>query len=429
MRTKNNHQSQLFHSLRNGKTDKVDSCVNSAKLVRFQNEEVGGDMRAMDKGKQLQAQKSKLMGASTVLSEGKTNHRPRDNNSESGMGVYKVQQAKQHKMGQLGEVHKEIPCIIIDLQMDWAMENRLDQTNQVLRNQDGVVFQKQLISTLSIIKKETEGISTQENQSLEEMENNHSEKGIALGIDFKQPQVEDESHQGSVDKWNLDLEAKLVDMPLNRITFTWSNNRDQASWAHLDRFLILQWIISWFPNLIQMGLPKCVSDHSDVVLGEPRQDWGPIPFRFYNDWLENDEMMKQAVEGWMRCKVNSPAGFFLACKTKATKRNLRNFIELKKSDLSTVKKCENRLEVVERGRLGKVGPRPLENGGLTFYRNYGKVLGLEEQRLHQKSMIKWLKEGDRNSKFFYCVANSRKRMNFIEGMNIGGVMVTGTKFS
>ena len=45
----------------------------------------------------------------------------------------------------------------------------------------------------------------------------------------------------------------------------------------------------------------------------------------------------------------------------------------------------------------------------------------EEQVWRQKSRIKWLKEGDRNSKFFHFVANGRRRRNFIGDLCFNGV--------
>ncbi|KAK3197866.1 hypothetical protein Dsin_021281 [Dipteronia sinensis] len=75
------------------------------------------------------------------------------------------------------------------------------------------------------------------------------------------------------------LKAKVVDFPMQESCFTWSNNRERASWERLDRFLVSPIILSWFPNLIQKDLPINLSDHNTITIGESCMDWGPIPFR------------------------------------------------------------------------------------------------------------------------------------------------------
>ncbi|KAK3218052.1 hypothetical protein Dsin_012022, partial [Dipteronia sinensis] len=67
------------------------------------------------------------------------------------------------------------------------------------------------------------------------------------------------------------------------------------------------------------GLPRCVSDHSVVTIGEPREDWGPTPFWFHNNWLEDVEMMQLARDEWKQCKVTGSQGFVLSAKLKLSK--------------------------------------------------------------------------------------------------------------
>ncbi|KAK3230851.1 hypothetical protein Dsin_002732 [Dipteronia sinensis] len=80
-----------------------------------------------------------------------------------------------------------------------------------------------------------------------------------------------------------------VDLPLHGIPFTWSNNRVEGIWTRLDRYLVSQIILSWFPNIVQRGLPRSISDHSVIILSVSNDNWGLNTFRFFNGWLEDNK--------------------------------------------------------------------------------------------------------------------------------------------
>ena len=48
------------------------------------------------------------------------------------------------------------------------------------------------------------------------------------------------------------------------------------------------------------------------------------------------------------------------------------------------------------------------------------MLRNDDKMWSQKSRIQWLKEGDKNTKNFHCLANGRRRMNFVGNMKING---------
>ena len=144
------------------------------------------------------------------------------------------------------------------------------------------------------------------------------------------------------------LQARVIDLPLRGSSFTWSNNREVASWARLDRFLISPQILSWFPNLLQSVLPRSVSDHNAITLGVPKVDWGPVPFRFYSNWLEDRDLMKQAMNGWNGCSVKGSNGRILAAKLRASKTSIKNCLPARKNDSFDIKIFEDRLSDLDR---------------------------------------------------------------------------------
>ena len=45
---------------------------------------------------------------------------------------------------------------------------------------------------------------------------------------------------------------------------------------------------------------------------------------------------------------------------------------------------------------------------------------LDETSWRQKSRVQWLKEGDNNTKFFHKIANSNRRRNYMEKIEVEG---------
>ncbi|KAK3198971.1 hypothetical protein Dsin_022386 [Dipteronia sinensis] len=133
-------------------------------------------------------------------------------------------------------------------------------------------------------------------------------------------------NMGSIRNFSTFLHrARLIDIPLRGMTFTWTNFRDRASWARLDRFVISPSVLNWFPRLIQRGLAGCLSDHNAILIGEPVDDWSPCPFRFYNGWLEDKDLMKEAVLGWNSGTQGGSKSKILSEKLKATKHIHKNW--------------------------------------------------------------------------------------------------------
>lgn len=155
-------------------------------------------------------------------------------------------------------------------------------------------------------------------------------------------------NRGSMRNFNtFVLKANVVNTPLHGTVFTWSNNRVNQAWAKLDCFLMPPEILMWFPNLIQRGLPRYLSDHNPMKISKEVVDWGPKPFRFFNWWLEEKDMMKDSIQGWKDCMVRGSKGFVLFSKAKAAILTLRRCLNSSKPYVLKPKEVEGKLAILD----------------------------------------------------------------------------------
>lgn len=163
------------------------------------------------------------------------------------------------------------------------------------------------------------------------------------------------------------------------MAYTWTNSREQASWARLDRFLISPAILLLFPNLLQKGLPKNVSDHNAITLSESKEDWGPPSFHFYNTWLDNKELMKSAMDGWVKNKAIGSAGWVLFSKLKSVKNRVKCWVASNKKLPNLISKLEGNLEAVDRKASVRGWSEELRKERSCILVNLWKEIRREEQ--------------------------------------------------
>ncbi|KAL8470034.1 hypothetical protein ACS0TY_032776 [Phlomoides rotata] len=59
-----------------------------------------------------------------------------------------------------------------------------------------------------------------------------------------------------------------------------------------------------WPNLIQSGLKRTFSDHAPILLEASHKiDWGPIPFKMVNWWIEQKDFRILVENSWRNSKV------------------------------------------------------------------------------------------------------------------------------
>ena len=216
------------------------------------------------------------------------------------------------------------------------------------------------------------------------------------------------------------FELGLVDLPLLEGQFTWSNNQDPPSKSRIDRFLMTTDWEEQFSKLTQKALPRCMSDHCPIMLECGNFNRGKSYFKFENMWLQHQDFVGNVRNWWGGYDFQGSPSYILASKLKALKEDIKKWnkecfgdVRIKKLDLM------HELQMLD----GK------ENQGLLTaeekaYRvntqsELEKTLLLDEVAWRQKSRVQWLKEGDKNTKFFQRTANAHRRNNQIESMKHG----------
>ncbi|KAA3477524.1 reverse transcriptase [Gossypium australe] len=245
-------------------------------------------------------------------------------------------------------------------------------------------------------------------------------EGWIVGGDFNAILNNEEKEGGrrksrsSIDEFGEILEElSLTDIKTKNRWFTWSNNREWVDLVkeRLDRFIVSDDFINKMPFMNAMVIRQSKSDHDAILmdtLGNKTGDSCRDPyfgFRYDICWAKDKEAKDMITRIWSTKDRN-----FLD-KVEDIRKNLSTWqfqrykrIKFKTNDLekkvsnlmdSPNSECSSRLLKVARGNLGH-------------------LYEVEEKYWVQKARIQWLREGDRNTRYFYIRATSRRKKNSID---------------
>ncbi|RVW87143.1 hypothetical protein CK203_027009 [Vitis vinifera] len=174
-----------------------------------------------------------------------------------------------------------------------------------------------------------------------------------------------------------------------------------------------------FSAITQAALPRLISDHNPIVLQAGGFSSGKSPFRFENMWLKIDGFQDLVRSWWNGYSVDGSSSHCIAEKLKALKKDLKNWNKEVIGNVSLNRaEASSRLQRWEsRENDGPLTASEVEakNQALEDYKKWAL---LEETSWRQKSREIWLKEGDKNTKYFHKMANARTRKNFMSKIRI-----------
>ncbi|KAL0439850.1 UNVERIFIED_CONTAM: hypothetical protein Slati_2468000 [Sesamum latifolium] len=208
--------------------------------------------------------------------------------------------------------------------------------------------------------------------------------------------------------------------------FTWHNcSRDSRSlWKRLDRLLVNDWWLERWPNTFYASLNARTSDHSPLVLRGDTPGQSISMFRFDNYLALSTEFIPSVRRIWQH-RIVGTTMFAVTRKLKALKPVFRAQRQ-NKGDLSNnVKLAAGFLETAQyllaRDRHSQTFLH-LEFCCKLVLRLASR---LEQNMLHQRAKIAWMKDGDQCSRiFFRKVAKRHSFKRVFQIMDSDGQVLT-----
>lgn len=212
--------------------------------------------------------------------------------------------------------------------------------------------------------------------------------------------------QGQINQFrNFVDNNRLLDLHLKGCRFTWSNNREEGHVrAKLDRMLCnARWQMR-FPNTCVTALPAIGSDHSPLVMQlESRPVHAQKCFKYEEFW-EEDEDLPDIINGYWG--ASDPRNIVKKIDTLKTHLSNWNSSKYRRADveISTLKKKLIQLENRAASRENIQEIKQCKNRINTLWER-------EELFWKARSRLKWLRSGDRNSKYFHATTIHRRSIN------------------
>eukprot|EP00253_Pinus_taeda_P024927 PITA_24927 len=210
----------------------------------------------------------------------------------------------------------------------------------------------------------------------------------------------------------------LIDIPTANGLFTWTNKQVAPLQiaSRLDRFLLSDNAVHLGGEFTAHIIPFSGSDHWPIEL---HWNWPgnsiKRPFRFEAFWFTHPEFKEFIQNAWQNSNPTAPTKMarfqkkLKMLKAEIKRWNTNTFghiLKEKECIIQGIKKTQQ--QILSEGRTEELAHKEQEMEG--------KLLEREKQEeilWRQKSRIRWLKEGEKNTKFFHKSTVQRRMRNHI----------------
>ncbi|XP_071714080.1 uncharacterized protein [Rutidosis leptorrhynchoides] len=256
----------------------------------------------------------------------------------------------------------------------------------------------------------------------------HSNEAWLLCGDFKE--VRDQSERLNCDfiesrakRFNEFIDTNnLIEVPLGGRNFT-RVSEDGLKFSKLDRCLVTDKFFSLWKDLSAIAIERKHSDHCPIMLRDVVRDFGPKPFKIFDAWLDDDDVDEVIKGAWAK---SVPSVARKDCvfhnKLKKIKDALRAWSHNKfnqlDSEIELLKNAALNLEIqVEMGQLNDDD----YNHWKECRKQWIDKEKIKTSMLKQKYRIRWILDGDENTKYFNSMIRRKNNKCNIRGLVINGI--------
>ncbi|XP_056163671.1 uncharacterized protein LOC130137005 [Syzygium oleosum] len=221
-------------------------------------------------------------------------------------------------------------------------------------------------------------------------------------------------------------QAGLEDLRYVGCRYTWTySSGDNRKLRKIDRVLINDLWNQLFSFSEATFLAPGISDHSPMVI----KIFPPLssnkPFKFFNFWATHPKFLDLVTQVWDTHIVGTPM-YMICCKLRVLKAKLKHLNRSSFFAISTrTEQARSDLYAIQVALERHPFDQSLLDREVEYIRSFSALRLQEESFFSQKSRIRWLKEGDMNTKFFHHFVNKRRLQNRILSVSADdGVLLT-----
>ncbi|XP_057790850.1 uncharacterized protein LOC131007957 [Salvia miltiorrhiza] len=220
----------------------------------------------------------------------------------------------------------------------------------------------------------------------------------------------------------------LIQAPTSGPFFTWTDRRKfpMTTESVLDRTLFSEDFAAQWHSSESRVLPRLGSDHAPILLkcSTPPNSSGTRPFRFLNMWSSHSDFIPMVQRSWAPVVDSNCLMVRMMHKLKRLRKELKIWNKSTFGNFNTsLEELYNKLSSLQTHIDNAGYSEELFDQEVELEASISVMLSRKDDLLRQKSRIRWLQDGDRNTQFYHNMVRMKRASHTIKHLEINDVLV------